>query len=58
MLKGAGVQEIFFSPSKRPEYLWGPLVLICDVYPSSFPEINLSGHEANHSHPYIADVKN
>jgi hypothetical protein len=53
-----GRSKRFFSSSKRPECLWGPLVLICDLYPDSFQGIKLSGREANHSHPYIAEARN
>jgi len=48
----------FSSSPKHPDQLRGPSSLLLDGQYSSFPGVKWQGHEANHSPPSGAEVKN
>jgi hypothetical protein len=51
----------FFSTPKCPDQLWGPPSLLISGYQELFPGgwgVKQSGHEADHSLPSSAEVKN
>ena len=50
-------EEIFSSP-KRPDRFWGPPSFLFNGDLSSFSGESGAGHEAVHSRPYSAEVKN
>jgi len=47
-----------FLSSKRPDRLWGPPRFLLSSYQVSSLGLKWRGHEANHSHPSGAKVKN
>jgi hypothetical protein len=48
----------FFSLSLHPDWLWGLPSFLSNGYWGSFPRVKWAEHEAEHSHPSMAKVKN
>jgi hypothetical protein len=54
----SGMARLFSCP-QRPDPLWGPPSLLSNGYQPQFPQgVKRPGHEADHSHPSSAEVKN
>jgi hypothetical protein len=47
-----------FSSPKRPDRFWGPPSPVFKRYWGSFPRVEWSGREVDHSPPTSAEVKN
>jgi hypothetical protein len=48
----------FLSLPRCPHRLWSPSIFLFDEYLSPFLGAKWPGHEANHSPPYFAEVRN